>query len=132
MHVWPRVQGLLKWGLLAAANRGQQYAWPHYLPSVALSYRYPQHHDLSSWEARCKCLAAMLCCKANITRRPDGKRAPLTNIAELTAGAAEDGLHTVTASVQSMFNLPNARHQGMIPILRLQVSSLTATWTRRI
>ncbi|EFN60123.1 expressed protein, partial [Chlorella variabilis] len=64
------------WGFLAIAVIG-----------IAVTYNmYPQHHDLSSWEARCKCLAAMLCCKANITRRPDGKRAPLTNIAELTAG----------------------------------------------
>lgn len=28
--------------------------------------RYPQHHDLSSWEARCECLASTLCCHANV------------------------------------------------------------------
>ncbi|KAL4421634.1 hypothetical protein ABPG75_010925 [Micractinium tetrahymenae] len=71
-------QGLVfsSWGFMAVASLG-----------IAITYNmYPQHHDLSSWEARCECLASALCCHANVVRRPDGKRPPLTNIAELTAG----------------------------------------------
>lgn len=53
----------------------------------------------------------MLCCHQNVARRPDGKRPPLQNIAELTAGAlallqeamsdaADEGMHGVDCCCQ--------------------------------
>lgn len=47
---------------------------------------YPEVHEQETWEQRCGCIATMLCCRQQVTRRPDGKRPPLKNIAELTAG----------------------------------------------
>ena len=47
---------------------------------------YPEVHQEETWEQRCGCIATLLCCRQQVTRRPDGKRPPLKNIAELTAG----------------------------------------------
>lgn len=50
------------WGFMAVAVLG-----------IALTYNaYPTHRDLSSWEARCECVAATLCCHQNVRALPAG------------------------------------------------------------
>lgn len=47
---------------------------------------FPNLHDEQTWEQRCACIATFLCCRQQIEKHPDGKRPPVKNIAELTAG----------------------------------------------
>lgn len=47
---------------------------------------YPEVQERETWEARCACIATLLCCRQQVERRPEGRRPPLKNIAELTAG----------------------------------------------
>lgn len=46
-------------------------------------------------EDRCRCIATMLCCHQQVVRPPDGRRPPIRNIAELTAGKRGRGCGAV-------------------------------------
>lgn len=87
---WPAAQ---RGGVLAAARALVLSTWGTLLVAgigVGITYNvYPRHQDLSSWEARCECVAAALCCRSNVVRRPDGKRPPLTNIVSMRGGARQ-------------------------------------------
>eukprot|EP00887_Chlorella_sp_A99_P003991 scaffold11.g3991.t1 len=62
------------------------------LLGVILTYNlFEQHHSdpremAEQWIARCSCIAGLLCCREQVWHTTEGKRPPIHNMAELTAG----------------------------------------------
>jgi uncharacterized membrane protein YgcG len=48
---------------------------------------FPEIHQEETWEQRCACIATLLCCRQQVEKPAhEGRRPPLKNIAELSAG----------------------------------------------
>lgn len=104
---------------------------------------YPDVKSTSSWEARCACLATVLCCRSNVERPGGGgdsrkEGTPLTNIAELMEGLmSHANLETtdLTAAVILTSAAQSRRRRlhiarSLLPVVRAVQSGIASSSTR--